>query len=147
MITQRWNTWYIGCAGFAQLGRDDYSRKLIVEKIVINKIIDNKFPIPDEFKGNLYFHWNRNNHDFGTYYDLVAKYSNDYENNAERTDDDMQVWDRLCDWLSDVESYDWESEKIMDKCGTLYREMYTMEVVHQKNEDQDDDLEIMRRID
>jgi len=58
---------YVGCAGFAQVGTDDYYEKQRFEAAFLRKYIFDKIGEPKE---GSYLAWKSNPHDFGTYYDL-----------------------------------------------------------------------------
>jgi len=58
---------YIGCAGFAQVGADDYYSKQRFEAKFLKEYIFNECGKPPE---GSWLTWQPNPHDFGTYYDL-----------------------------------------------------------------------------
>ncbi len=66
---------YIGCAGFAQVGRNDYYEKQRFEAKFLKEYIFKECGKPPE---NSWLTWQSNPHDFGTYYDL--HYMADMEN-------------------------------------------------------------------
>lgn len=146
MLLLDYRIFYIGSIGFAQLGQLDYNERSIIERQVMLKHCLENFDVPMEFKQDAFFRWERNSHDFGIYYDMVIKYNVQLEEEAESTDDNMEKWERLVDWMQHVESYDWESDEIFEECRLLYQKEYPMNIVHKKQEKEDID-DLMQKID
>ena len=115
---------YIGSNGFAQLGDPLYREKDSAERRVIFQILEEnkELHIPDEFSAVAEFSWRGQQHDFGVYHDLNIKYRFMVVNRWE--EDDPEKHERFWSWINTLESFDFESEEIKEKCEQKWFEMY-----------------------
>lgn len=130
---------YIGSNGFAQVGDPLYHDKNAAEKTVIFQILEKTecLHIPDQFKGIASFQWKAQQHDFGTYHDLVIRYNYIYLSELEDSEDPekVELFNLFWNWANAVESFDFESEEIKARCEQKWLEMYperACKVIHLK---------------
>lgn len=124
---------YIGSNGFAQVGDPLYRDKDLAERRIIFQILEEnkELHIPDEFYGIAEFSWRGQQHDFGIYHDLNIKYR--YMVVARWEEDDPEKFDRFYDWINELESFDFETPEITERCEKKYFEMFpdrACKVVH-----------------
>lgn len=115
----------IGSIGFAQVGTGEYFAKEKVEKAVIKEIIAKEkiFTTPPDLLGIARLVYKRFSHDFGEYYEVCVIYS------QELIDTDDTFEEELWDWINDMQSFDFESEEIMERCQELYQKENPMTVI------------------
>ncbi len=115
----------IGSIGFAQLGSGEYFEKEKIEKEVIQEIIaENEiFKIPKKFAGIASLRYKSFSHDFGTYRELCVVYIPDF------FDDNEEMEDAFWNWVNEMESFDFESEEIIERCQKLYFKKNGMKVI------------------
>lgn len=119
---------YIGSNGFAQIGDDLYPDKNRAEKAIIFKILEEnpQLQVPKEFEGIAGYHWKAQSHDFGTYHDLAIRFNDGYISSLEdsESEEDNQKFDRFYEWVNNVESFDFETPEITERCENKYYEMF-----------------------
>ena len=123
-----------GSIGFAQVGTDFYLEKQKVETNILLDIIQENeiFKVPKELQNKAYFRMKKFYHDFGSYKELCVIYDRD------EIEDDEEMNDIFWNWFYEVESFDYESEEIMERCRVLFNEMYPMRVIKGGKNDNDD---------
>lgn len=126
---------YIGSNGFAQVGDPLYHEKNLAERAIIFQILEEnkQLQIPDEFYGIAMFSWKAQQHDFGTYHDLNVKYNDTIVSRWE--DDDPEKHDRFYEWINLLESFDFETPEITERCEQKWFELYperSCKVIHLK---------------
>jgi hypothetical protein len=113
--------YYIGCAGFAQVGANDYYSKQRFEAKFLKDYIFRNCGKPPE---GSWLSWQPNPHDFGTYHDL--HYKANEENKSHRL------------YLTKLESIDLEELLLLIKqaykFSTAEGRMYTDEEIDRDNE-------------
>ena len=137
------NTDYVvvGSIGFAQVGTGEYFAKEKIERQVIGEIVaDNElFKVPEELKNIARLKYKTFPHDFGAYRELVVVY--DYT----ALDDNEDLSDQFWNWFNELESFDFESEEIMERCEQLYRETFKMTILP-GNKGKDDNNDNLRAV-
>lgn len=129
----------IGSIGFAQLGTGEYFQKEKIEKKVIQEIVANNeiFKIPKEFATMASLRYKSFPHDFGTYRELCMVFVPDF------FDDDEEKEDAFWTWVNEMESFDFESEEIMERCYQLYSEKNPMRIIPGGKGSEGDNLRIV----
>lgn len=129
----------IGSIGFAQLGSGEYFEKEKIEKQVIQEIVTKNeiFKIPTEFAGMASLSYKSFPHDFGTYRELCLVYVPGF------LDDDEEKQDVFWTWVNEMESFDFESEEIMERCSELYFEQNRMRIIPGGKGSEGDNLRIV----
>lgn len=114
----------IGSIGFAQLGSGEYFQKEKIEKKVIQEIVSNNeiFEIPTKFAFMASLRYKSFPHEFGTYRELCLVFIPDFF-------DDEETENEFWTWVNEMESFDFESEEIMERCQQLYYEENRMKVI------------------
>jgi hypothetical protein len=119
----------IGSIGFAQVGTLDYHERSDIEDQVLREWAS-KQVIPDEFEGLCWLTMKYFPHDFGSYGELVIKYSNCIREWEYGTDEEEEKYDRFWDFVNSLCDFDFES--LYDECDARY--VGSMTVVHKQEE-------------
>lgn len=93
---------YLGSTGFAQVGNPDYNGKQEIECEVLMEALQEKFGKRIENSGGRLV-WLAQEHDFGTYHEVVFKISKDRLN------------DNIYDLINAMEAFDWDNTELTDK--------------------------------
>ena len=119
----------VGSNGFAQVGDPDYFTKAKIELRILLEFLQANYPVPDEFASKTYFSIKAFNHDFGTYYELVVIYDDDYLSTLEESDleSDNDSFDKFWNWFNSVESVDLESENLTGQIRQAYQKTLDIE--------------------
>lgn len=119
---------YIGSNGFAQVGDPLYHEKDLAERRVIFQILEEnkELHIPDEFSAVAEFSWRGQHHDFGVYHDLNVKYNDTVVSRWEDSEleEDNAKHDRFYEWINLLESFDFETPEITERCEQKWYEMF-----------------------
>ena len=104
----------VGSNGFAQVGDPDYFTKAKIELRILLDFLQTNYPVPDEFASKAYYYIKAFNHDFGTYYEVVVIFDDQYLSTLEDSElePDTDLFGKFWDWFNSVESVDLESEEL-----------------------------------
>lgn len=131
----------LGSIGFAQLGTDDFFNCEKVETLVLQELISqNKlFKIPKKFENHCKIRMKSFQHDFGTYKELCLIYQQEFLDDIE---DDEELNDKFWLWVNEMESFDFESEEMIEKCRIKHHELFPMRVVYRSKKEVNTNLKI-----
>lgn len=125
----------LGSIGYAQLGTSNYYATKEVEKKVLGEFIKTEqFAIPEEFDGMCWFGIKRFPYEYDAYYEAVLYY---YEDVFE--DFKKKKKKRFWEFVNTVESIDFETPELLDKCRKQFVIDYPLQITHKKKPGQDDD--------
>lgn len=113
----------IGSIGFHQVGQEDATAKRLVENsVILNIILEPPFKIPEFLKHQAHLRIKTFFHEAGSYDELVIHYNESLiiqweESNLE--EDNWKAAQFYC-WLDEMQTWDWESQELQDKCQEIY---------------------------
>ena len=145
----------LGAIGFAQLGTEDYWAKKEIEKKVVKEFLETEcFKIPEKFVGMCHYAIRRFPYEYDAYYEAVLNYEHhliddwneDWNEKYKRLGIvDMEpekavvimesmtnLAEEFWNWVNQMESIDFETKELMDKCYQLFKIEYPMKLVHKK---------------
>lgn len=116
----------IGSIGFAQYGTPDYFEKRKVENSVLRDLLqtptfENIFPDLCRIKIVT------ERYEDGSYDEVGITYNSRQLEKLEETDEDR--YNEFWEWVNFLESYDFETEELIEKCEKLYAKNYKLQVV------------------
>jgi len=115
----------IGCTGFAQLGKPDYSAKAAVEMRVCEEFIEQAFPVPPQFLGIAWITSKSFDHDFGRYKEIVIIYDRTLIDSWEDEDDEAYDIDKhiaFWEWANACEGFNFDDQDLSARIATEYLE-------------------------
>lgn len=133
-MTMRTETISIGSIGFAQLGEKNYPEKRKIERSVLYEVISSEyFDVPELLRSlvrvtvkKFYYE------DMGSYDEVVLLYNTSidlYEDSE--NEEEQKIFNVFVEFLNKLESFDFESEELLDKCRVMYfQENQELEIIH-----------------
>jgi predicted Zn-dependent protease with MMP-like domain len=124
-MNSRYDYLNIGCAGFAQLGKPDYSAKASVEMRVCEEFIEKAHPVPEAFNGIAWITSKSFDHDFGRYREIVIIYDRDLVETWNDEDDEAYDMDKhiaFWEWANACEGFDFDNQDLSARIATEYFE-------------------------
>lgn len=128
----------LGAIGFAQLGSADYYAKKTVEKKVIQEILlTDYFEVPKQLDGICWVGVKSFPYEGDSYNEAVLYFDSDtiedWENEDENSEELHENLKCFHDFMHKLESYDWNTQELLDKCQSLFSLENPMKIIHKKD--------------
>lgn len=133
-MTMRTETISIGSIGFAQLGEKNYQEKGKIERSVLYEVISSEyFDVPELLRSlvrvtvkKFYYE------DMGNYDEVVLLYDTSIDRYEDsENEEEQEVFDAFVEYINKIQSFDFESEELLDKCKAMYfHENHELEIIH-----------------
>jgi hypothetical protein len=142
----------IGAIGFAQFGTDEYYLKKTIEKKVLEEFIkQDEFKIPEEFEGMCFYIVKSFPYEGDSYNELCLAYHENVTDSWSIAHDDLYEatdfdnhededyfstsYSRFWEFVNKSETIDLETDELMMQC----KKLYSMKVIHKKNDNNDEE--------